>query len=497
VTPRAVADGLNRERGDSEAKTTDGVTVRRRSIDSRAIFAIAATGVLVRFAVPTPAGLDTRSWSLLVIFLSALAGLIVQPAPMGVLFLTTIAVAVLAGVLTPAQALAGYSNNILWLIVIAFMFARAFVKTGLGRRIALVIIGRIRTSSLRLGYSLSLTDLVLAPVTASNTARTGAIVFPIAVSLAKEFGSNPGATASRMGRFLLFTAYQANLVTSALFLTAMASNPLAAEFARQIAGVNISWAGWLAASSLPGALSFLLVPYVLYKLDPPEIAGTPEARRYAESELRQLGPTSGEERVLTAVFVGLAVIWGTQDLHGIDTTVAGLAGLCVLLLGEVLQWNDVIDEKPAWDTFVWWGAMMSLATALNQSQVTNWFATIAAERLAGWPGIAALIVLVIIYTYVHYAFAGQTAHVVALYPPFLTVAVAAGAPPLLAALLLCFFSNLNSTLTHYSDGAAPIYYGSRYIEQATWWRIGFYLSFLHLLVWFGVGLPWWKLLGIW
>jgi DASS family divalent anion:Na+ symporter len=140
---------------------------------------------------------------------------------------------------------------------------------------------------------------------------------------------------------------------------------------------------------------------------------------------------------------------------------------------------------------------MSLATALNQSQVTNWFATIAAERLAGWPGIAALIVLVIIYTYVHYAFAGQTAHVVALYPPFLTVAVAAGAPPLLAALLLCFFSNLNSTLTHYSDGAAPIYYGSRYIEQATWWRIGFYLSFLHLLVWFGVGLPWWKLLGIW
>lgn len=444
-----------------------------------------------------PAGLDHNSWSLLIVFLAALAGLITQPAPMGVLFLTTISVAVLAGVLTPAQALAGYSNNILWLIVIAFMFARAFVKTGLGRRIALVIIRQIGTSSLRLGYSLSLTDLILAPVTASNTARTGAIVFPIAVSLSREFGSNPGPTASRIGSFLLFTAYQANLVTSALFLTAMASNPLAAEFANQIAGVNISWSGWLAASSLPGMLSFLAVPYVIHKLLPPDLTQTPEARQYARSELDKLGPSSGHEKILTGVFVGLAVVWGTQQLHGIDTVVAGLAGLCILLLSEVLAWSDVVEETTAWDTFVWWGAMMSLATALNQSLVTTWLAAIARDTLAGWPALAALIALVVVYTYIHYAFAGQTAHVVALYPPFLTVAVATGAPPLLAALLLCFFSNLNSTLTHYSDGAAPIYYGSHYIDQTAWWRIGFYLSVLHLVIWLGIGLPWWKFLGIW
>jgi divalent anion:Na+ symporter, DASS family len=471
--------------------------MRRGAIRRVPLAAICAGALLIRFTVPVPDGLDPRSWSLLVIFLAALAGLILQPAPMGVLFLTAIAVAVLTGVLTPAQALAGYSNNILWLIIIAFMFARAFVKTGLGRRIALQIIQKIGTSSLRLGYCLSLTDLILAPVTASNTARTGAIVFPIAVSLSKEFGSNPGATASRMGEFLLFTAYQANLVTSALFLTAMASNPLAAQFASQIAGVEITWASWLAASSVPGALSFVLVPYVLYRLAPPTIAKTPEARSYAESELVRFGPASRQEKVLTAVFLGLAVLWGTQPLHGIDTVVAALAGLCVLLLSEVLAWTDVVEETSAWDTFVWWGAMMSLATALNQSAVTKWFAAIAGESLAGLPALTALIALVMVYTYIHYAFAGQTAHVVALYPPFLTVAVGAGAPPLLAALLLCFFSNLNSTLTHYSDGAAPIYYGSGYIDQRMWWRVGFYLSVLHLAVWLGIGLPWWKFLGIW
>jgi DASS family divalent anion:Na+ symporter len=481
----------------SNTTPTEPHAKQPRSIRRAPIVVICAAGFLLRFVVPMPAGLDAKSWSLLIVFLAALAGLITQPAPMGVLFLTTITVAVLAGVLTPAQALAGYANNILWLIVIAFMFARAFVKTGLGRRIALVIIRQIGTSSLRLGYSLSLTDLVLAPVTASNTARTGAIVFPIAVSLSREFGSHPGPTASRIGSFLLFTAYQANLVTSALFLTAMASNPLAAEFANQIAGVKISWSGWLAASSLPGTLSFLAVPWVIHKLFPPELKETPEARRYAQSELQKLGPSSGHEKILTGVFAGLAVVWGTQQLHGIDTVVAGLAGLCILLLSEVLAWSDVVEETSAWDTFVWWGAMMSLATALNQSLVTTWLAAIARDALAGWPALAALTALVVVYTYIHYAFAGQTAHVVALYPPFLTVAVATGAPPMLAALLLCFFSNLNSTLTHYSDGAAPIYYGSHYIDQTAWWRVGFYLSVFHLVIWLGIGLPWWKFLGIW
>lgn len=466
-------------------------------IDRTRLALIAAAALVLRLAVPIPAGLDARSWSLLAIFLAALAGLVLQPAPIGLVFLSAITIAVLAGVMTPAQALAGYSNTILWLIVIAFIFARAFVKTGLGRRIALHIIQRIGSSARRLGYALALTDLALAPVTASNTARTGAIVFPIAVSLSREFGSHPGPTAARIGTFLLFTAYQANVVTSALFLTAMASNPLAAQFAAQVAGVHITWTNWLLASIVPGVVSFLSVPYAIHKWLTPELDATPEARAYAGAELAKLGPASRQEKTLTAVFVAMAAAWATQPLHGVDTIVSALAGLCVLLLAEVLAWQDIVEETRAWDTFVWWGGMMSLATALNGSAVTGWLAGLAGGALGGWPALPALVALLVLYTYVHYAFAGQTAHVVALYIPFLTVAVAAGAPPLLAALLLCFFSNLNSTLTHYSDGAAPIYYGSNYIEQRTWWRVGFYLSVLHLVVWLAVGLPWWKLVGIW
>jgi DASS family divalent anion:Na+ symporter len=461
------------------------------------LVAICGTALLVRFVLPMPAGLDAKSWSLLIIFLASLVSLIAQLAPMSIVFLTALSIGAVTRILTPAQVLAGYSNNVLWLIIIAFIFARAFLATGLARRIALMIIQRMGTNSLGLGYCLSLTDLILAPVTPSNTARAGAIIFPIAVGLSQECGSYPGVTSSKIGGFLLFTAYQANLVTSALFLTAMASNPLAVEFARQVAGVNISWSSWLVASSLPGLLSFVLIPYFIYKRYPPELRHTSLARKYALEELNKLGPARREEKILAIVFVVLAALWATSLLHGIDAVVTALGGLCVLLWAEVLTSKDLIEEQRAWETFIWWGGMLSIVTALNQSSVPKWFAAHIASGLAGVSPLSALFLLVVAYTYIHYAFAGQTAHVVALYIPFLTVAVSVGAPPLLAALLRCFFSNLNSSLTHYSDGAAPIYYGSGYIDQKDWWRLGFQISILHLLVWLGIGLPWWKFLKIW
>jgi divalent anion:Na+ symporter, DASS family len=467
------------------------------TLKQRLLLLIALGAMALRLLVAVPAGLDGRSWSLLVLFFASLAGLALQPAPMGVIFIGALAIAAATGTITATQTLAGYSNSVLWLIIIAFMFARAFVKTGLGRRIALLMIERIGTNSLRLGYCLSLTDLILALITPSNTARTGAIVFPIAIGLAQESGSYPGATASRLGAFLLFTAQQVNLVTSALFLTAMASNPLAVEFARQIAGVQISWGSWLAASCIPGLASMAVIPWFIYKRYPPEIRDTPRARKYAREELGKLGPASRQEKILVGVFVLLAAVWATSLLHNIDAMVAGLGGLFVLLLTQVLSANDLAEESRAWETFIWWGGMLSIVTALNQSLVPKWFTAHMSSALADASPSAALLLVVIVYTYIHYAFAGQTAHVVALYIPFLTIAVGAGAPAMLAALLLCFFSNLNSSLTQYSNGAAPIYYGAGYIDRRDWWRLGFEISLVHLFVWLGIGLPWWKFLRIW
>ena len=56
----------------------------------------------------------------------------------------------------------------------------------------------------------------------------------------------------------------------------------------------------------------------------------------------------------------------------------------------------------------------------------------------GWPWWLALVVLLLVYFYAHYAFASITAHATAMYIPFLLVTLAAGAPPMLAVLSLAY-----------------------------------------------------------
>jgi DASS family divalent anion:Na+ symporter len=120
-----------------------------------------------------------------------------------------------------------------------------------------------------------------------------------------------------------------------------------------------------------------------------------------------------------------------------------------------------------------------------------------AASLVGIPWMLTLIALLLVYLYSHYLFASITGHVVAMYPAFIAVAGAAGAPPMLVALSMGFFSNFFACLTHYGNGVGPIYSGAGYMSQGTWWRVGFTMSLVYLACFFGVGLPYWKAIGLW
>ena len=200
-------------------------------------------------------GFTARSWGLLCLYAATVCALITRPIPPGALILIAATTGTLLHLFSVQDALSGYGNVIVWLIVAAFLFSRAFVKTRLGERLAYTIVERLGRSPLRLGYSIVLADLVMAPMTPSNTARAGGILFPITLNVARAFGSEPGPTASRMGAFLMNTLYQGDLVVSAMFLTATAPNPLVVELAHQQAGITVSWVTWAMAASVPGALA--------------------------------------------------------------------------------------------------------------------------------------------------------------------------------------------------------------------------------------------------
>lgn len=457
---------------------------------------VLAIGTAIWFT-PVPAGLKPEAWKLMAIFVSTILGFILQPLPIGSLAFISVTFTALSGVLKPAEALSGFSNGTIWLIVSAFLFAKGFIKTGLGRRIAYVLIRALGDSTLKLGYTIVLSDLIISPATPSNTARAGGILFPIVKSLSTAFGSEPGSTARRVGAYLMQTAYQGNTITSAMFMTAMAGNPLIASLAANTLKINISWGLWATAALVPGLLSIIVVPYLLYKFYPPEVKKTPEAKALAAKELEQMGAMSRGEKIVAAVFVGALVLWSTSQYTKLDATVVAMLAVTAMMITKVLEWKDVLTETGAWDTLIWMGALIGLADYLSKLGFIPWFAKLVSASMVGVPWMQAFIILLVIYMYAHYGFASLVAHITAMYAAFAAVAVAAGAPAFLVALALAYMSNLCMSLTHYAAGPAPIYFGAGYVDQGTWWKIGFLVSVVNMIIWVGIGSFWWKILGLW
>jgi divalent anion:Na+ symporter, DASS family len=448
--------------------------------------------------VPPPTGVQPRAMHLLAIFVATILGIILKPLPMGAIAIIGIAATALTGTLTIAQSLSGFGNSTIWLIVVAFFISRGFIKTGLGSRIAYLFVSKLGKRTLGLSYGLIATDLVLAPAIPSNTARGGGIVYPLVRASAKAFGSEPDdGTARKIGAFLVQATFQGNVITSAMFLTAMAANPLAAKLAGQM-HIDVSWGMWALAAIVPGLASLILIPLLVYKVYPPEIKETQGASDMAKQKLAEMGRMRAEEWVMLAVFLMLLLLWIFGDkLAQIDSATTALAGLGVLLVAGVLSWKDILEEKGAWDTLVWFAALVMMATFLNELGLIPWLTKTSQGMVGGINWNIAFPVLCLIYFYSHYLFASQTAHVSSMYAAFLAVSVAVGTPPLLAALVLGYASNLFSSLTHYGTGAAPVFFGSGYVELGTWWRLGALTSVVNILIWAVVGGLWWKCIGLW
>jgi len=458
---------------------------------------IPAVLALAVWFLPAPSGVPATAMHLLAIFLGTIAGIILKPLPMGAVAMVGIAATAVTGTLTVDQALSGFGNRVIWLIVLAFFISRGFIKTGLGARIAYLFMAFLGHRSLGLGYGLVATDLVLAPAIPSNTARAGGVVFPILRAVAEAYDSRPeDGTGERIGAFLTLAAFQGTVVTSAMFLTAMAANPLAVELA-SVQGIRITWAGWALAASLPGLLSLAIIPWILYRLFPPRIRETPRARTLARERLKAMGTLRGSEWIMMCCFALLLVMWILGEPLGIHPTATALLGLVVLLMTGVLTWRDVLAESGAWNTLVWFSALVMMASFLTELGLIPWFSEVVGGAFGGSGWIWAFLGLSLVYFYSHYFFASNTAHVSAMYAPFLGAAVVVGTPPLLAALVLAFFSNLFSSTTHYGTGPAPVLFGSGFVEVGDWWRLGFLVSLVNLAVWLGLGSLWWKVLGLW
>jgi DASS family divalent anion:Na+ symporter len=468
----------------------------QKSLVKWLIVVVAGVAIAV---LPLPEGITRAGWNLFAIFIATIVGSIVQPLPASAVVLLGVIATVVTGALKPFDALKGYSDPVVWLVLAAFFLSCGMIKTGLGRRVALLFVRAIGRKTLGLGYSLVATDFVLASMIPSNAARNGGVLLPIALGISAEYDSHPDhGTERRLGTFLMNLLYQCDVIICATFITGQASNLIIAQLVSENTDLRLTYTGWLAAAIVPSLISLAVVPVMIYKLFPPEVKETPEAAAFASAELTKIGPWTVKEKIMLGTLIAVVALWVTKDhLHSLDTSMVALLGVCTLLVTRVVDWRDLLGEHNAWSVFIWYGGLVNMATELGNTGLTKLFAERMAAMTGGMTWAAALAVLLLIYFYSHYFFASITAHVLAMLVPFLTVMMLVGAPAGLTVLLLAYFSNLQASLTHYGTTPGPIYFGTGYVKQGQWWTIGLTASFINIAIWSTVGLAWWKLLGWW
>jgi DASS family divalent anion:Na+ symporter len=446
------------------------------------------TAIALWFA-PIPDGITPEAWRLFAIFVSAIFAIIIGAYPLLTAALIAGAASVLTGTVDAVKVFAGFSNSSVLLVVVAFLVATAVVKCGLGRRISLRVVSVCGHSTLGLGYSIFLTDALIAPGFPSNTSRSG-VLFPIINSLAQDSGSQPDDPATRkLGGYLMFCGMASLGISSALWMTATSSNPVALSLVAPH-GLSVDFGKWLLVASVPALTVIATLPWLLYRLFPPGVTDTPQAPAAAREALRQMGPMTRDEKITGAIFLMMISAWIMAGALGLNLTAIAIAGLGALLASRVLTMDDINLQGGTLATFLWLAVLFALSGQLNEMG----FMSYVGERLAlllgdlAWP--LAYVVLLLLYVVMHYMFVSQSAHVLALMTVFLGVGVQAGVPLRLMGFSLLFASSYFSVLTPQGGSQNIIFAASGYLQQGELYRLGLITVAYCTLVFLLIGTPW-------
>jgi divalent anion:Na+ symporter, DASS family len=438
---------------------------------------------------PIPAGLTKESWHLFAIFASAIVAVILNSFPLLTASLLAVSAAVLTRTVDPAKAFAGFANQSVLLVVVAFLVANAVVKSGLGRRISLLVVSVFGKSTLGLGYSIFLTDAMIAPAFPSNTAR-GGVLYPIILSLAQNSGSMPDDEKNRrLGGYLMFCGMASLSVSSALWLTATSGNPIAVSLAAPY-GVKINFGFWMLAASVPVLTMIALLPLILYRLFPPGVTGTPDAPKAAKEALRSMGRLTRDEWIVAVAFALMVTGWVMAGTLNLSLAAVAFAGLGALLAMNVLTLEDINLQGGTLVTFIWLAVLFAMSGQLNELGFMGYVGGRLTSLLGGitWP--IAYVILLVLYVLMHYMFVSQSAQILALFDVFLGVGVKTGVPAPLMAFALLFASSYFSTITPQGGSQNVIFVGSNYLNQRELYRLGLLTTVFCLLVFLLVGTPW-------
>ncbi len=333
-----------------------------------------------------------------------------------------------------AGAFSGYSNTSLWLIVVGFIMAGCMEKSGLSKRIALVLVNLAGGSATKVYWAVAGVMAVLSFLVPSITART-LLMLPIILGIGQAFDAKQGQ--SNIVKALIFIVAMSGTMMSIGVLTAHVGNPITVGLIEAAAKKTISWSEWFRIGGPPAFIMAAISVYLLRLLWPPEIKSLGEGQAYIQRELAALGKLRRHEIYTMVVFILTLILWATDSMHKTPVITIGLLSIILLLWPGtgIMNWKEASSKVP-WNVFVLYGAGLSMGGALVSSGAAKWLAATMLGPIASMTHSMQMILLIWIATALQIFFTGGGPKTTALTPIVIAHAVTINADPMIFALIL-------------------------------------------------------------
>ena len=460
-----------------------GLTINKE-IKIFRLVAIVVIATLAWMFLKPVAGLSDKALHMIIIFVATMTGVMLEVFSTVAFLLMSMLIANLTGTIEVKEGFCGFSNIVPWLLFLVLSLATAITKTSLGMRLAYIFMKFFGKGINGLSYSIILTELFVAPVLPSNTARAASIGYPLVTSLSKYISANvKNVTEKSIGSYLSVLYSSSNAVCSSLFLTAMISNAIIVEVMREN-NIHMTWLTWTKFAILPGIIILAVIPFIVKIFCSPKTRDLGDIQAKAKTNYETLGELSKHEKCIIATFGIMLIMWILAETIHIPVLVTTLLGLCVFYSLGIVNIKDILSNHGTFNAVITLSIIISYVNCLTAFGAIDWFNKVVTDMIGGFPPLMSFLILSIIYFFAHYFFTGEGSRIIALYSSFLSIGMSLGIDKMSVSMTLAVFSSMSSILTHYSGPVAILMFSTGYVSPKKWLANGTTLALVIMCIWF-------------
>lgn len=431
------------------------------------IAAVLAT--LLVLLLPTPAGLSAEGHQLMALFLGALILWTTEAIPISVTSLLVIAIQPLFGLIDLGGAMQNAMTPVFFFVLVMFLIALAFTKTGLAQRFALWMLSRAGTDSRRAIYVFCIGSGLISMIVSDVPAA--AIFLAIALSIFAKLDLTPERN-SNFAKAVMLGIPIAALIGGVGTPAGSSINLLGLEIIVQQGGTDIAFIEWMAIG-IPMVLVLVpLTAWVLVRIFPPEFEHI-GAMADLQEERRQMGPVSRDEWKLISVVSIMFVLWVLTSWPSIYPAplaplsniflVSMLGGVAMFMPGiNLIGWKEA-QQSIGWDVLLLLFAVVSLGGLSSTTGLADWLVASSLGEVATWHVVLILLLISLFTVLIHLMLPINPVINVVMIPPIMALGSAAGFSPELFALPVIFTASCAFLLP--LDAVPLVTYGKGYYSM--------------------------------